>query len=74
MNYDGAARVCEKSKGLASNAEFKAMAVKLDVADSQSVQSMVDLAVSEFGRIDYLVNATGVCAAEPYININILLS
>ena len=74
MNYDGAARACEKAKGLASNAEFKAMAVKLDVADSQSVQSLVDLAVSEFGRIDYLVNATGVCATQPYPNINILLS
>lgn len=36
------------------------MAVKVNVTDAKSVQEMVDVAVKEFGRIDYVVNAAGV--------------
>ncbi|KAL9087244.1 MAG: hypothetical protein Q9165_006738 [Trypethelium subeluteriae] len=65
-DVDGAASatVAEQSKQIATNPEYKALSAKLDIADAQSVQEMVDLAVREFGRIDYCINAAGVDVAE----------
>ena len=63
VDYEGAARACEKARTLASSPEFRALAVKLDVADAQSVQETVDRTACEFGRIDYCVNCVGVRVA-----------
>lgn len=60
LNKQGAQEAAEESKTYARHAEFKALAIKVDVADETSVQSMVDLVVKEFGRIDYAVNSAGV--------------
>ena len=49
------------SKKFAKNPEYRAIAVKVDVTDPESVQSMVDTAIKEFGRIDHSVNSAGVC-------------
>lgn len=38
----------------------KALASKTDVSDEQSVQSMVDGCLREFGRVDILVNNAGI--------------
>ena len=38
----------------------KALAVEVDVADEHSVQSMVDLAVEKFGRLDVIFNNAGI--------------
>ncbi|KAF2230898.1 NAD(P)-binding protein [Viridothelium virens] len=58
------ANVAEESKQIATNSKYKALSTKIDIADAQSVQEMVDLAVKEFGRIDYCINAAGVDVAE----------
>ncbi|KAI1654710.1 NAD(P)-binding protein [Daldinia decipiens] len=60
INYEGAAKAAESSKKVALAKDYKAVAVKVNVTDAKSVQEMVDVAVKEFGRIDYVVNAAGV--------------
>ncbi|MDB5860412.1 MAG: 3-oxoacyl-ACP reductase [Ramlibacter sp.] len=40
----------------------RAIAVKVDVADEQSVQAMVERTVAEFGRVDILVNNAAIAA------------
>ncbi|WP_067904588.1 SDR family NAD(P)-dependent oxidoreductase [Nocardia vaccinii] len=43
----------------------QALAVTTDVADPDQCQTMVDVAMSEFGRVDVLVNNAGVATAFP---------
>lgn len=40
--------------------QMKTHALRVDVADEASVQSMVDDVQSRYGRIDYFVNSSGV--------------
>ena len=50
----------EKSKTYATNPEYRALAMKVDTANLDSVQEMVDFTIKEFDRIDYSVNSAGV--------------
>lgn len=56
----------EESKKYATSATYAFLALKVDVASSKSVQSMVDVTVERFGRIDYFVNAAGVSRDQTY--------
>lgn len=49
------------SKTIATFEDYKALSFQVDVTDAGSVQKLVDLTMSEFGRVDYLVNSAGVC-------------
>jgi NAD(P)-dependent dehydrogenase (short-subunit alcohol dehydrogenase family) len=63
-----AARRVEKLEGTAElvrAAGRRALSVATDVADPAQCQAMVDAAVSEFGRVDVLVNNAGVGSAVP---------
>jgi NAD(P)-dependent dehydrogenase (short-subunit alcohol dehydrogenase family) len=42
----------------------RAIAVHADVADEESVRAMVDRVMSEFGRLDILVNCAGILGLE----------
>ncbi|KAI1321108.1 oxidoreductase [Xylariaceae sp. FL0255] len=44
--------------------DYQAIATSLNVTEQISVQVMVDLAVSRFGRVDYFINAVGVGVAN----------
>src|SRR5437667_6784957 len=44
-------------------------AVQLDVADDASVKNAVERTVSRFGRLDAVVNAAGVIARKPSIEV-----
>ncbi|KAF1992985.1 NAD(P)-binding protein, partial [Amniculicola lignicola CBS 123094] len=57
---DAATKIAKESKGLAASPKFEAVGVAVDIANAHSVQSMVDVALKKFGRIDCLVNAAGV--------------
>ncbi|KAI1073522.1 NAD(P)-binding protein [Whalleya microplaca] len=63
-DYEAAVKAAEDSKALVLNPGYRSLAVKVDVVDPSSVQVMVDLAVKEFARVDYCVNAAGVDVAE----------
>jgi NAD(P)-dependent dehydrogenase (short-subunit alcohol dehydrogenase family) len=59
----GAKAVAEESKKSAKQVEYRALAVKVDMDDAESVQNLITTAVNEFGRIDYAVNSAGVSIA-----------
>lgn len=52
--------MAEESRKYAKHAGYRALAVKVDLTDAESVQSLVATTVKEFGRIDYAVNSAGV--------------
>ncbi|MEZ4684947.1 MAG: SDR family oxidoreductase [Bacteroidia bacterium] len=43
----------------------KALAVTTDVTDAQQVQNLVDTTVSEFGRVDIMINNAGLMQQSP---------
>ena len=63
----GARRVdrLEDTAGLVRSAGRRALAVATDVADPESCTALVEAAMSEFGRVDVLVNNAGVGTAVP---------
>ncbi|KAI0108560.1 short-chain dehydrogenase/reductase SDR [Nemania sp. FL0031] len=65
INHNAALEVARESESLATNPEFKTLAIAVDVADAASVNQMVDAAVKAFGRIDYSVNSAGVGVQKP---------
>ncbi|KAL1955414.1 hypothetical protein VTO42DRAFT_8570 [Malbranchea cinnamomea] len=60
LNEEGAKESAEKSKGFATNPNYKALALKVDVTNKASVQAVIDAALKEFGRIDYGVHCAGI--------------
>lgn len=60
VSADAAAKAADESKKFATNQAYKALSTEVDVTNVESVQKMVDLAMKEFGRIDYCINAAGV--------------
>jgi NAD(P)-dependent dehydrogenase (short-subunit alcohol dehydrogenase family) len=44
-------------------------AVQLDVADENSVRAAVSFASSRFGRLDHVINAAGVIARKPSLDV-----
>ena len=57
LNIEKAGRAAEQ---IAPDMRRRAIAIKTDVANRQSVQAMVDQTIKEFGRIDILVNNAGI--------------
>jgi len=49
-----------ESEGIATNPNYRAIAVAVNVGDEASVIAMVKTVVKEFGRIDYSINSAGV--------------
>src|SRR6478736_566016 len=62
------ARRCDRIDALADELTakgYKARAVQTDVTDRQQVSNLVDTAVSEFGRIDVMLNNAGLMPIAP---------
>jgi sorbitol-6-phosphate 2-dehydrogenase len=57
----------EKSQAVAesitADTGIKALAIRADITNEESVQAMVDLAVNEFGKLDLLVSNAGILKA-----------
>lgn len=60
VNDEDVKVVAEGSRKYARHAQYRALPVKVDLTDAESVQSLITTAVKEFGRIDYAVNSAGV--------------
>ncbi|KAK1147599.1 hypothetical protein N8T08_000941 [Aspergillus melleus] len=52
--------VVEESRRFATHANLRAISVQTDVANESSVDTLVESAVKEFGRIDYCVHSAGM--------------
>jgi len=65
INEADAEKAMEESKLLATNPEYRAISITVDVSDHESVDSMVAKVVEAFGRIDYSVHSAGVGVQDP---------
>lgn len=60
INYLGSEERANEVKKLCEEQNVKAMCVKANVADLDEVNAMMDIVLKEFGRIDVLVNNSGI--------------
>ena len=60
INLESATRAAIESQSVATNPNFRAEAIQINVADPDSVQNAIDRTVGIFERIDYCVNGAGV--------------
>lgn len=60
INYLGSEERANEVKKLCEEHNVKAMCVKANVADLDEVNAMMDIVLKEFGRIDVLVNNSGI--------------
>jgi 3-oxoacyl-[acyl-carrier protein] reductase len=58
------------AQAIAASTGRRTIAVKTNVADSESAQAMVDRAIAEFGRIDILVNNAGTTRDNLIVRIS----
>ncbi|KAI3322746.1 short-chain dehydrogenase/reductase SDR [Xylariaceae sp. AK1471] len=65
INHNAAMEVARESESLATNPDYKTLAIAVDVTDINSVNQMVEETVKAFGRIDYSVNSAGVGVQKP---------
>jgi len=60
INLETAKSAAEESEKYATNPQYKAIYVHVDVTDESSVDNMVKSAVDTFGALHYAVNSAGV--------------
>lgn len=60
LDLPSAQTAANSSKALSTNANYRALAIGVDVADRNSVDNMVAQTTAMFQRIDYSVNSAGV--------------
>jgi len=60
----------EEAAGEVSRCGKKTLTITTDMTDAAQVQKMVDQVVTEFGRIDVLVNANDLIMAKPFLDIS----
>ncbi|KAI1392472.1 NAD(P)-binding protein [Hypoxylon trugodes] len=60
INLDAAQKTAADITALASNPDFRAVAVHVDVTLEESVRNAIKYAVQYFGRIDYSVHCAGI--------------
>lgn len=62
-NLPAAEEAAETSRRIANNHDsYHALVIQVDVADRQSIEGMLSQTLEKFGRVDYCVNAAGVCS------------
>ena len=60
INIEGAQEAASESQSFATHSSYRAIALTVDVSQEDGMNSMIERAVQEFGRIDYAVNSAGV--------------
>ena len=60
MNRASAEKAAAESTSIATNPDYRAIVIEVDVTDPKQVDNMVSKVSKEFGRIDYAVNSAGV--------------
>ncbi|KAI2618026.1 NAD(P)-binding protein [Hypomontagnella submonticulosa] len=65
INLPAAERMATELKTAATNPEFQALAVHLDVTVEESVKSTVAYISQSFGRVDYCIHCAAIPAGSP---------
>lgn len=60
INYNGSKEAAEMTKQEAESFGVKAICIQADVSDYDSVKTMVETIMENFGRIDVLINNSGI--------------
>lgn len=60
LNEHALEEVARESKTFATNAQYQTLCLRTDILNETDLQSMTDVAIQKFGRIDYFVQAAGV--------------
>ena len=60
MNRASVEKAAAESMSIATNPDYRAIAIEVDVTDPTQVDNMVSRVSKDFGRIDYAVNSAGV--------------
>src|ERR1051325_6704172 len=68
VNYIGKAAKADEVVKAIENKKGAAMAIQADVSDREAVEKMISRAVSEFRRIDVLVNNAGIEHEDPFLD------
>lgn len=63
LNLEGAQKTAELANAVPSSTRGKVIAMKADVTRSEDCQAAVEKALSEFGRLDILINNVGIAGA-----------
>src|ERR1043166_9751219 len=66
---DYAKDAADKTAAAIRERKGEALAVEVDVGNSQSVASMVEQSLAKYGQIDYLLNGAGVMTRIPVIEM-----
>ncbi|KAI1084990.1 hypothetical protein F5B20DRAFT_575457 [Whalleya microplaca] len=64
INLEAATKTALDSKAVATNPDFRAEAIQIDVTVQESVQHATTHMVETFGRIDYCVNGAAITSSE----------
>ena len=68
MNIASAGKAAAESKSIATNPEYRAIVIEVDITDAKQVENMVSKVSKEFGRIDYAVNSAGVSQLDESVH------
>lgn len=60
---------CQKVATEIQNAGGKAVAIRCDISSKAEILSMVDKVISEFGRVDILVNNAAIGVIKPFVRL-----
>ncbi len=60
----------KNAKDAISTPDREALALRVDVSESRSVQEMVDQTVATFGKLDVLVNCAGISPRTPVLEMS----
>ena len=60
-----------RAESAAASVEGRALAIRADVADPNSVAAMVGTALEAFGRLDILVNNAGIGGSTPFLETSL---
>ncbi|KAK7745565.1 hypothetical protein SLS53_003065 [Cytospora paraplurivora] len=70
VDLHAARTVAEECRTLATNSQFRAEAVFIDLCDEESVRKGFNQTVELFGRMDYCVNCAGLSEFQRFQQIN----
>ncbi|KAI0481173.1 hypothetical protein GGR56DRAFT_629159 [Xylariaceae sp. FL0804] len=65
VDLKAAERTADASKNVATNPDFVAKAIEVDISIPDQVQKATTVMIETFGRIDYCVNGAGITSAIP---------